>query len=193
MRAIVAAGRHYWGIMSCILVVAAIAGTARATASAADEPGAWQSHHLQFYYMAFGSTYSCEGLETDLQGLLKQSGARQIAVTVGGPCGTQEKLMLARLEFSTLRPIASGGDNGGQTVAGSWHRVMISPKYLLLQGGSCQLVQEFQSKVLPLFATRNVSANLDCIPFQSTGYLFSLNFDVFAPSNAKLPNSPNVP
>jgi hypothetical protein len=53
-----------------------------------------------------------------------------------------------------------------------------------LHGSDCELVEEFKDKVLPQFTTRNVKSNLHCIPFQSTGYQFSLSFDVLASSDA---------
>lgn len=175
-------------------IIAAIVGLAAATAAAAAEPGVWQPQHVQLYYLGFTATYSCEGLKVDLQGLLEQSGAQQIAVTTPGPCGAATKLVSARLKFATLKPAPSGGGNGGKIVPGSWHHVTISSAgNLLRQGGSCELVQEFQNTVLPLFDTRNVKPKLNCVPFQSTGYLFSISFDVFAPSNAKLVSGPDVP
>lgn len=186
-------GRRCGSIIALILVFAAISGLAQATAVPADEPGVWQPHSLDFYYLGFTATYSCEGLDIDLRGLLKQSGAQQIAVTTGGPCGGAKKLLLARLKFSTLKPAGPPGGDRGQIVPGSWHHVTISPKNLLLQGGSCELVQEFRRKILPLFDARHIKADLNCVPFQSTGYLFSLSFDVFGPANANLSGAAAVP
>jgi hypothetical protein len=94
---------------------------------------------------------------------------------------------MAQLKFSTLKQTRSG------TVPGAWHRVTISPGNLLQQGGNCELVQQFRNRILPLFDTRNVSATLNCLPFQATGELFSLSFEVFASGKAKLSSRPDVP
>jgi hypothetical protein len=99
---------------------------------------------------------------------------------------------MAQLGFSTLWPTSLRDRADRRVVPGDWHHVTISPSNLLAQGGDCELVQQFRSRILPLFDTRDVSSNLNCVPFQSNGHQFSLSFDVFAPSDAKLTISRNV-
>jgi hypothetical protein len=176
------------------LTASAILSTA--TVLAADGPGVWQQHQLRFNYLGVTPTYSCEGLKDNLQALLRESGAGPQMSVVPGPCvngyATPEKLIYANLKFSTLMP-ASGDTGSADVTSGSWHPVTISPRNISLQGGNCELVEEFRDKVLPLFATRNVKSNLNCIPFQSTGYQFSLSFEVFAPAALKLPSGNTIP
>lgn len=179
--------------MKTLWLLAALTGLTAATAASADEPGMWQAHELQFQYLAFSVAYSCQGLETELRGLLEQSGAQQISVTPAGPCNGAGRTIMARLKFSTLRPTALRETDDRRSVRGDWHHVTIAPRDLLRQGGDCELVQQFQTRILPLFDTREVAANLSCVPFQSSGYRFSLTFDVFAPDDARLTVSSDVP
>jgi hypothetical protein len=111
--------------------LAAIVGLAATTTAEADEPGAWQPHQLQFYYLGPSEAYTCQGLEASLQGLLAQSGAQQITVTPAGPCNGAERVAQARLKFSTLQPASSRDSSGRRTVPGAWHHVTISPPDLL--------------------------------------------------------------
>ena len=179
--------------MNHLWILASLTGLTAAGAVSADEAGMWQSHALQFYYLGSGVAYSCQGLETELRGLLEQSGAQQISVTPAGRCNGAAGTSMARLNFSTLEPTSVGAAADRRSVRGDWHHVTISPRDVVRQGGDCELVQQFQTRILPLFDTRNVAANLNCVPFQSSGYRFSLTFDVFAPDDAKLSVSRDVP
>jgi hypothetical protein len=174
-------------VIGCSLALAVLAGVSGACTAAGDEPGVWQSHELTFNYLGATPTYSCNGLQHVLTGLLKKAGAGPDISVLPGPCArgftVPEQLLHARLRFSTLSPAASTDSvASGNRRNGSWHHVTIEAHDPVLQGGNCELVQEFKQKVLPLFATRNVQANLPCIPYQDIGYFFSLSFDVFAPS-----------
>jgi hypothetical protein len=40
------------------------------------EPGTWQTHQLEFQFVGFTTTYSCDGLEAKLRLLLLRLGAR---------------------------------------------------------------------------------------------------------------------
>lgn len=191
--------RRYFDVGGLVLLLlAAVTGAGATLAAAADESGAWRSHQLRFNYLSPEPIYSCQGLKDTLLRLLKQSGAGQQISVVPGPCvrgyGSPEKLIYAELKFSTLVPAASAGAGSeGEAAAGSWHTVTIGAHDPVLRGGDCEVVEQFKDKVLPLFATRNVKANLNCIPFQTTGRLFSLSFEVFAPSDVTLPGGRTKP
>jgi hypothetical protein len=156
-----------------------------AEAGAAAEPGAWQAHKLDFQYMGFTSTYSCDGLGDTLQLLLKTSGAGKGA-KVSPLCalgsGRPDKLASATLKFDSLQPLAGGATAAASgPVAGEWRHVEIAWRNPhALERGDCELVEQFADKVLPLFATRNVDRQITCIPHQDSGSRYSLKFDVFA-------------
>jgi hypothetical protein len=175
------------GLMAACVCAAGLGLCAAASAAPApDAPGTWQSHQITFSYLGFSTTYSCNGLRDRLTFLLQQSGARLDSPVLPESCvhgaGRPTKLISARLHFSTLQP---GGSGGGST-AGSWHHVEFSStrSYPQLHGADCELVREFQTKVLTAFDIRDVHANLHCLPYQASSHLFALSFQVFAPKNA---------
>ena len=168
-------------------VLAAISlALAAPVALAQDGPvsATWQQHHKTFNYIGISPTYSCQGLQEALTYLLQHSGAQLNRPVTAYPCtgGGPTTLPSANLDFSTLQA-APGGGSG--KVDGVWRHVEFSmtrsnPE---LRGSDCELVQEFKSTLLPMFTTRNVTANLHCIPHQTIGNQFDLSFDVLAPAN----------
>ncbi|HLK70871.1 MAG TPA: hypothetical protein VKT19_02885 [Steroidobacteraceae bacterium] len=165
---------------------ATLAFMAAGPALAQDQSAAatWQHHKTTFNYLGFTPTYSCMGLEDALSYLLEQSGARLDHPVWAYPCNgsAPTKLLMARLDFSTLQPAADAASNPSGTARGVWRHVDISairsnPR---LHGSDCELVDEFRATLLPMFATRNVRSNLHCIPYQTDGNLFDLSFDVLA-------------
>lgn len=168
-------------------VLAALAlGLAGSVALAQNEPvsASWHQHRKSFTYIGISPTYSCEGLKDALTFLLQQSGARINRTVTVSPCsiggGGPIPVPTANLDFSTLQP------GGAGDASALWRHVDFSftrssPQ---LHGSDCELVQEFKDRLLPMFTTRNITANLHCIPHQTTGNQFDLSFDVLAPADA---------
>ncbi len=158
-----------------------------ASAQPAAEAGVWQPHRLTFNYVGIQPVYSCEGLREDMQFLLRQSGAQVNSVTPLScfrSAGAPNSLISAQLNFSTLQPGTAEGDASG--TMGVWRHVEFSntrsnPQ---LRGADCELVQEFKTQVLPQLNTRNVQSYLPCVPYQTTGFQWSLSFDSFVPATA---------
>jgi len=158
-----------------------------AAAQPAAEPGVWQPHKVTFSYIGIQPVYSCEGLRDDMAFLLQQSGA-QINTITPLSCfrslGAPDNLVQAQLNFSTLRPGPAEGNASG--TMGVWRHVQFSntrsnPQ---LRGADCELVLEFKDQVLPKLDTRNVQSYLPCVPYQTTGFQWSLSFDSFVPASA---------
>jgi len=104
--------------------------------------------------------------------------------------GVPDTLAQAQVVFSTLQPASPGGPEtptaAAKSVQGVWRHVELAPQHPFdLQAGDCELVEQFRDNVLPLFATRNVSSQISCVPHQQSGS-YQLSFDVFAaPALAK--------
>jgi len=147
------------------------------------EPGNWQQHKYNFNYMGFTTTYSCDGLEDKLKLLLKLSGAgpgTQVVASCDRGYGRPDRLAMAYLTFSSLQPGAAP-----DAAPGTWRHVALSPRHPnQLDLGDCELIEEFRDRVLPLFATRNISNDVTCVPHQLSGSNFNLSYDVFAPPPA---------
>jgi hypothetical protein len=160
-----------------------------AAAPQAVQPGSWQTHQSNFWFMGFTATYSCDGLSDKLSLLLRQVGARNDAKVIpmcGREYGRPDKFAQAKLTFASLQPAnASSAAAGNDTVPGLWRHVeLASHRPYPLEGGDCELMEQFRDKLLPMFATRNLISNVTCVPHQDTGGLYSLSFDVFAPATA---------
>ncbi|MGA8707282.1 MAG: hypothetical protein WB646_09875 [Steroidobacteraceae bacterium] len=167
---------------------AALAEPGATGASATAQPGIWRSQKTELVYMGFTSTYSCDGLQSKLELLLRQLGAKPGFKVIAYGCadfGRPSRFPRATLEFATLQP-----SDAGQTapapqqtpVDGAWRTVELSPHHPFdLQDGDCELMEQFRDKVLPLFATRGLQARTTCIPYQDTGGPFDLQLQVFAP------------
>jgi hypothetical protein len=183
-------------------------------ASLADEPptaaapdrAVWQKHEYSFAFLGFTSTYSCDGLADKLKVLLIAAGARRDAKSQPGACasgfGRPDKFARADLTFYTLAPAGADAPAGGDVPAGSdapayakrvdaaWRRVTFadrSPREL--STGDCELVEQFQNNVLPMFTTRNVDNHTTCVPHQISGSVISLRFE----SLAAAPGGPHAP
>jgi hypothetical protein len=159
-----------------------------AVASAPPEPGIWQKHEYSFAFMGFTSTYSCDGLASELKILLLAAGARSDVKSRPGACasgfGRPDKFARADLTFYTLAPAASTSNPAPADSAadGIWRPVAFA--YLKpreLGRGDCELVEQFRSNVLPMFTTRNVDNQTVCIPHQESGSVVDLRFESFAP------------
>lgn len=176
-----------------------VAGTALAEPEAAPgtgssaEPGIWQDHQIELAYIGFTSHYSCDGLQSKLELLLRQLGARADAKVSAFGCdrgfGTPSRFPRATMKFATLQPANAESVAAAVTpaatpvatpVAGVWRSVQLAPhRPYTLDDGDCELMEQFRDKVLPLFATRDQQLKLTCVPHQDIGP-FSLQMQVFA-------------
>jgi hypothetical protein len=166
-------------------------GIAWAEDSAAGaEPGHWQAHDVEFRYMGFTSVYSCDGLQTKLQALLRRLGARPGFKVTSWDCargyGTPDRFVRATLHFDTLQPMppsaAPASTAADPLTGGRWRKVELSPQRPYeLDRGDCELIEQFRDRILPLFATRAVQNSVTCVPYQESSGGYSLQADVFAP------------
>jgi hypothetical protein len=149
------------------------------------EPGAWRSQKVEFVYMGFTSTYSCDGLQSKLELLLRQLGAKPGFKVNSYGCdrgpGRPSRFARATVEFSALQP-TDGAAASDSPITGSWRAVELSPNHPFdLQDGDCELLEQFRDKILPLFAIRALQARVTCVPHQDTGGPFDLQLQVFVP------------
>jgi hypothetical protein len=180
------------GCIAAGLVAAADAFAADAPASVEHQSAMWQEHKYSFDFLGFTSTYSCDGLADKLKILLLAAGARPDVKSQAGACassfGRPDKFARADLTFYTLIPADAAAASSGTSIEGIWHHVEISshePRQLAT--GDCELVEQFKSNVLPMFATRNVEERTTCIPHQDSGSVIDLKFDALA---ARTPTPP---
>ena len=166
-------------------VPAGAAETANANADANGIASHWHSHTYDFQYMGFTSVYSCDGLESALERILKAAGARPDFKVVGRCTryDRPDRFAGANLKFATLQP-ASADTKGlsaeeiAAVVPGVWKHVQLSrDRPIDMYPGDCELLEQFRDVVLPMFTTRNIKSQLNCMPHQENSF-FNLEFDV---------------
>ena len=167
------------------LLLAAVTGLV----SAADAPqatgnGTWQKHDILFQYVGFTSIFSCDGLADQLKMLLVRAGARADARATPGACasgfGQPDRMASARLVYYTLVPAAQDA-TAAEAVPGQWRTVALSVDHPReLKEGDCELMEQFRDEVVrKTFTTRNLTAQISCVPHQVAGTRFSLAFEAF--------------
>jgi hypothetical protein len=163
-------------------------------AVAPNEPGVWQKHSYTFQFMGFTTTYSCDGLADKVKVLLIAAGARSDVKSQPGACsrgfGRPDKFASASLTFYTLAPAASDNSADGPRVQGAWRPVVFaarSPREVAI--GDCELVEQFRTSLLPMFAARNINDQMTCVPHQDSGSVVNLRFESFAAAPAKVANA----
>jgi hypothetical protein len=161
-------------------------------APASADPGVWQKHVYTFQFMGFTTTYSCDGLAGKLKVLLLAAGARSDSKSRAGVCsrgwGVPDKFAQANLTFYTFMPAGGDSSANGTPVNGTWRAVRFavrSPREL--GTGDCELIEQFRSLLLPMFATRNIDSRTTCVPHQESGSVISLRFESFAATQVAKP------
>jgi len=172
------------GFSAAALLTAGAAVADPPAAPTEHSPGVWQKHEYSFQYMGFTSTYSCDGLADKLRILLIAAGARADAKASPGACaagfGRPDKFARADLSFYTLAPDGTAAPAAAARADGAWRPVRFAPHLPRgLQIGDCEVVEQFTSAVLPMFATRNVTNKTTCVPKQESGSDINLQFDAF--------------
>ena len=164
-------------MISSALGAAVEAGAAGTTADAPTAPALWTAKKLTFTFSGFTTRYSCEGLKDKTRQALLTLGARRKDLQVReGACsrpGAPEPFPSVDIKVEVLEPAPGApADTGGTagstpTVAAHWKRIdLILDKDPLWQAEDCELLEQIEHRILPLFATRNVDYHSSCIAHQ---------------------------
>ena len=132
----------------------------------------WASRHVTFVYQGFTTQYSCDGFRDKIRGMLSKLGARRLVVRTYG-CTRLigvEPFPGVRVTMQVLVPASSQhGQNGASAVPAHWQDVVLMPENADHQEqGNCELIEQFKETFLPLFTTRHITYQSNCIPHQLT-------------------------
>jgi len=157
-----------------------------ASATSADEPqpAVWKSREVILTYAGFTNRYSCEGLRDKVEEALATLGARSDMTVSTRACsghGKPERFPSVRIELSTLTPAP---ERAAGTVEARWKTVRLSGPGKLTHS-ECELAEQIQHEILPLFTTRNVKARTNCVPNQESAGDITLTLDVLIPTTEK--------
>ena len=169
---------------AALLLAAATGLVSAAETPAATGNGIWQKHDILFHYVGFTSIFSCDGLADQLKMLLVSAGARADVRATPGACangsGQPDRMASARLVYYTLAPSPQDAV-ATDAVPGQWRKVALSVDHPRdLKEGDCELMEQFRDEVVrKTFTTRNLTAQISCVPHQVAGTRFSLAFEAF--------------
>jgi len=153
-------------LASNLLVASAGALAAPSNDQQTEAPTAakWVPRKVRFTYSAISPSskttyYSCDSLQGQVTGILRQLGARDVVTKPFGCITTgPERFPGVEASFSVLEPAGSGdqGSASSKSVPVQWDKVTLTPNT------SCALIEQVKRQILPLFATRNQTSS--CSP-----------------------------
>ena len=181
--------------LAALVAMACLGTSAQAIAEDASVQAVWTPKPLRFTYMGFTAKYSCDGLADQMRKILLLLGARAdlklTPVGCSGGFGRPTPFPGVEGTVNVLEPVGEKGPAPEQKpVAAQWQHVVVAPRGPPLDAaGDCELSEQVKTRILPLFATRNIAYNSTCIPHQLTvgGTQLSADFLVLAPQSAPAP------
>lgn len=145
---------------------------AQAAPSADTEFAVWTPKEIQFTYMGFTTLYTCDGLRDTVREMLLQLGARKDDLKVTEqPCsGDPDRpnpFPGVKIKMSVLQPAPATLSAGTPVVPAQWKPVKLPYRESGINAaGQCELLEQFNRTILPLFTTRNVDVRTSCVPHQ---------------------------
>jgi hypothetical protein len=178
--------KHALTISSATLIGAVFASAVCAQTTDPAQASVWVAKKLDFTYFGFTTTYSCDGLEDAVKTALLQLGARKDMVIQQTGCtaasGRPTPFPGVRVKMNVLQPADSvkPGTNGAAPVNAHWKSISLKLDRgsSISAPGTCELVEQINQKIVPLFTTRNVKFNATCIPHQQDAVGPSLTAEV---------------
>lgn len=132
----------------------------------------WAKRQVRFIYQGFTTYYSCGGLREEVERMLQKLGARDLKVDEYGCVRGSgvETFPGVRVSMQVLVPVSSAhGKAAGPVVDAHWQNVVLLASNSSLQDqGNCELIEQFKETFLPLFTTRNIRYESNCVPHQVT-------------------------
>ncbi|MGH8291479.1 MAG: hypothetical protein ACREV7_21225 [Steroidobacteraceae bacterium] len=161
-----------------LLQMAAAAGVLLCTVPALAAPrdsrveAVWASREVTFIYQGFTTHYSCDGLRDQIQEMLSRLSARDLHVRSYGCIRLvgAEPFPGVKVHMQVLAPASSDhGKKAGPVVPAHWQKVLLMPSNADFEAqGNCELIEQFKETFLPLFSTRHISYQSNCVPHQLT-------------------------
>lgn len=178
----------------CLGTALGIPAAAASADAAQPEPqpttaAVWTPKEVNFVYMGFTTTYSCDGLRDAVRNMLLQLGARKDDLKVNEqPCSGDptrpNPFPGVRIKMSVLTP-APSAPSTGETVQAQWKTVTLPYRETMLNAaGQCELLEQFKHTILPAFTTRNVDLRASCVPHQLVPLGTKLQADVLVANDA---------
>ncbi len=190
-----------------VLLLSALPGWAGAQAAAAGggalapaapqppEAAVWAPREARFVFQGFTAHYSCDGLAHKVRKALLELGARPDLTVREMPCssplGRPDPFPGVTIQMQVLVPLdAKSAPPGAPPVPAHWQTVVLQlDRDPVSAAGDCELVEQIEHSLLPLFTTRNVAYSSTCIPNELTLGGTKLRTDVLVPVPSAAPRS----
>lgn len=180
------------GAVTLAMGAPVLADDATTQAPIAWKPAVWTPKEVQFVYMGFTTHYTCDGLRDTVREMLLQLGARKDDLKVyETPCsGDPDRpnpFPGVKIKMSVLQPAPDNPSADTQVVKAYWKPVKLPYRESGINAaGQCELIEQFNQKVLPLFTTRNVDVKTACVPHQLEPLGTRLQAEVLVTDQKKL-------
>jgi hypothetical protein len=159
----------------CLLLVVVFVFALTSSVPAKAEPieAQWKVYQIRFNYYAFNTFYSCDAIERKLERLLILLGARDDA-RVEVKCYGSDSLNRRReqrsynllLAFAMPVP-ADRTEISKEVFPAEWQETrVVGSLSRYLDGGDCELVDQFQRFVLPHLEVKRSNRSLHCLPMR---------------------------
>lgn len=165
---------------------------AQAAPPVAMEPAVWTPKEIQFTYMGFTTHYTCDGLRDTIKEMLLALGARKSDLKVSEqPCaGDPDRpnpFPGVKIKMSVLQPAPATPTPDNPPVQAQWKAVKLPYRENgIAAAGQCELLEQFNRTILPLFTTRNVDLRASCVPHQLTPLGTKLQAEVLITDQKKV-------
>lgn len=147
----------------------------------------WMAQQVNFEYRGYSTMYSCRSLEDKLEIILRSIGARENVRLQSYIC--DEQLGIARFQISMQSPVIASEENiraltthdskdelvarvnGTQLPSAAdlerfpavWKKVSFArDRYMRLERGDCELVEQLRRQILPRMSVQIVKDNIRC-------------------------------
>ena len=147
----------------------------------------WKAQQVNFEYRGYSTTYSCRSLQDKLEIILRTVGARENVRLQSYVC--DEHLGIARFQISMQSPVIASDENireltthdskdelvarvNGEQLPGAadlerfpavWKKVSFArDRYMRLDRGDCELVEQLRRQILPRMSVQIVKDNIRC-------------------------------
>jgi hypothetical protein len=154
------------------LAAAADDGAPAAQLATPAEFAVWTPKEVQFTYMGFTTHYTCDGLRDAIRDMLLQLGARKSDLKVTEePCsGDPDRpnpFPGVKIKMSVLQPAPAQLSPDTPLVEAHWKQVKLPYRETGINAaGQCELLEQFNHTIMPLFTTRNLDLHATCVPHQ---------------------------
>ena len=184
---------HSW-FCKLVGVALSLCASGAVAQEAAPVQAIWKPQEFSFHFQSFTTFYSCSGLESKLERIIKALGGKDVNVRVSAAECPTAIARMPRVVVAVTSPVEATPDaiaerdknkstreltarvqgkraeavEGADQFAANWKRVSLSRGALNLEPGDCELIDELRRKVLPKLAVRIVNDNVSCSPNQLT-------------------------